>query len=378
MISAEKLLAELIALPTVNPAFLAPGHPWAGEKRAAEYLAAVAARGGLEVELEPAVSERPILLATCRPSGKVRQRILLAPHLDTVGGDENTEELFQPRKAGGRLFGRGACDTKGSAAAMMSALLDLAGKPGRPAHTEVVFAGLIDEENQQWGSRHLVARRFKADLGIVGEPTSLRVVTAHKGDLWLQLECRGRSAHGAQPARGQNAIHAMARVVASLETGYADFLKRRPHPLLGPATINVGVIEGGQQPNIVPSRCLIQVDRRTLPGETESSVRREIAGWLRRQGLVCSCKNAKPVECLPLATDPHLPLVRQFCEQAGQHEPRGVEYFCDASILAHGGIPSVVFGPGNIAQAHTAREWISLRELEFARRLILRFLRSLP
>src|SRR5262249_31046509 len=177
------------------------------------------------------------LLATISPSGKTRRRILLAPHLDTVNG---TDSQFIPRIARGRLYGRGASDTKGSAAAMFAALCELSRKGTRPAETEIIFAGLVDEEDAQAGSRALVAERFKADLAIVGEPTSLRVVTAHKGSLWLRLETRGKAAHGARPELGKNAIESMAQVVCLLETRYAADLKRRRHPLLGTATVNVG------------------------------------------------------------------------------------------------------------------------------------------
>src|SRR5437870_5311634 len=196
MTKAEKLLRELIALPSVNPAFLPPGGPKTGEQRVAECLAAVAARAGLEVEFQPVLPGRPNFLARLSPSGKIQQRILLAPHLDTVNA---AEPQFTPRKINGRLFGRGACDTKGSVAAMVTSIWELAKSGRRPAQTEIVFAGLVDEENAQAGSRALAASGFKAALAIVGEPTRCQIVTAHKGDLWLQLQTRGKSAHGARP-----------------------------------------------------------------------------------------------------------------------------------------------------------------------------------
>src|SRR4029077_4720238 len=150
-------------------------------------------------------------------------------------------------------------------AAMLTALGELAGSRTRPRETEIIFAGLIDEENGQAGSRALVAAGWQADLALVGEPTRLRAVTAHKGDLWLRLETRGKAAHGAEPWLGRNAVHAMGRIVDALETDYAAQLRRRRHPLLGSATVNVGSIAGGTQPNIVPDACFISVDRRTLP-----------------------------------------------------------------------------------------------------------------
>jgi acetylornithine deacetylase len=385
MTRTGKLLAELIALPSVNPAFTPPagagdgfarpGSPNFGEKTIAEFLAGVAGRFGLEVQWQKVLPGRANLLVRLVPKKRIRQTILLAPHLDTVGGDD---KQFRPRTKNGRMHGRGACDTKGSVAAMIMALGTLASAPTRPQATEIVFAGLIDEENVQAGSRALAASGFRADLAIVGEPTKLSVVTAHKGSLWLRLQTLGRAAHGATPHLGNNAIHAMARVVERLETDYARALRRRKHPLLGVGTVNVGRITGGRQANIVPDHCEILVDRRTLPGETEAGVRREIMALLRTCKLRATISSDKSVPCLALETDFRQPLVQAFCACAGQTRPAGVHYFCDAAVLSSAGIPSIVFGPGDIAQAHTADEWIDLAELERAKDLLLNFLQTLP
>jgi acetylornithine deacetylase/succinyl-diaminopimelate desuccinylase-like protein len=329
----------------------------------------------LEVELAGVLPGRPNVIARLLPPGKIRRTILLAPHLDTVGA---AGTQFIPQRKNGRLHGRGACDTKGSVAAMLSALAELAAAKTRPRETEIVFAGLIDEENAQAGSRALVTGGFKADLAIVGEPTRLQAVTAHKGCLWLELTTRGRAAHGAKPWLGKNAVHAMARVVNTIEDDYAARLRRRKHPLLGPGTVNVGKIAGGTQPNIVPEACAIWIDRRTLPGETDASVRRELASLLKAKKLPVKIASAKLAPALPLETNWKLPLVRQFLRSVNQSRPAGVDYFCDAAVLAAGGMPSVVFGPGDIAQAHTDDEWISLRSLERAKDLLVRFLTALP
>ncbi|HUC84980.1 MAG TPA: M20/M25/M40 family metallo-hydrolase [Candidatus Acidoferrales bacterium] len=382
MTRTEQLLAELIALPSVNPAFVPaerasarPARNLFGEKYVADFLAAKAAKTGLEIEFQKVLPGRSNLLVRLRPKHKIERTILLAPHLDTVGA---TEALLQPRRKNGRLHGRGACDTKGSVAAMFAALCELAESKSRPVKTQIVFAGLIDEEQAQAGSRALVAGGFRADLAVVGEPTRLRVVTAHKGSLWLQLETRGKAAHGATPHRGKNAVHEMARIVDLLETEYAAHLRRRKHPLLGAATVNVGKIFGGTQPNIVPSSCAILVDRRTLPGETDAQAVREIAAQLRKKNLRARITDTKMAPAPALETDARLPLVRQLFAAVGQTRAVGVDYFCDAAVLAAGGIPSVAFGPGDIAQAHTADEWISLAQLERAKILLLKFLKALP
>ncbi len=369
------LLRELIAIPSINPAFGPPDPQRTGEGKVASFLADYARRLGLECEFQDVMPGRKNLLAKFTPAGKVRQRVLLAPHLDTVGA---SNAQLEPRTSRGRLYGRGACDTKGSVAAMLTAIGRVVGGGHRPQTTEVIFAGLVDEENGQAGSRALAKTGFKASLAIVGEPTGLQVVTAHKGDLWLAIETRGRAAHGATPDCGRNAVHAMARVVDLLETGYAQALRQRRHPLLGHATINVGSIAGGTQPNIVPDHCVISADRRTLPGETEKSVIAEIRTLFRLHGLKASVMDTKAAPCLPMETDPRLPLVARMMAMTGQTEPLGVHFFCDASVLAQAGIPSVVFGPGDIAQAHTAEEWISLRSLDKAADMLTRFIESLP
>ena len=244
MTKTEKLLRELIALPSVNPAFLPANDPNAGEKRVGEYLAAIAARAGLDVEFRSVFPNRSNLLATYRPSGKPKRRVLLAPHMDTVGPPG---AVFTPQLKGNRLYGRGACDTKGSIAVMLSALLEMAESPRRPTQTEIIFAGLIDEESLQAGSRALAASRFKADFAIIGEPTRCKVVTAHKGAVWLKLETHGKAAHTARPELGRNAVYEMARACTLLETQYTAQLLKRTHRLLGHGTINVGAIHAGQQ-----------------------------------------------------------------------------------------------------------------------------------
>ncbi len=371
-----RLLRELIALPSVNPAFLAGGEgQLAGESRVAECLEHHARRLGLGVQRQPVFPGRDNLLMNLDPAGKVRYRIVLAPHMDTVGA---TAAQLRPVARGTRLHGRGACDTKGSIAAMFGALARIARDGQRPRQTGITLAALVDEENAQTGSRALARSGFRADLAIVGEPTRLGVVTAHKGNIWLKLETWGTAAHGARPELGRNAVLEMSRVVQLLETEYAATLRHQRHPLLGSATVSVGTIRGGQQTNIVPDTCQITADRRTLPGETVVGVVREIRALLRLHRLRATVTDSKAEPCWPMATDPNLPWVRQLMDQAGQREPQGVNYFCDASVLSQAGIPSVVFGPGDIAQAHTADEWITIKQVQAATEILSAFLRSLP
>ena len=371
-----QLLRDLIALPSVNAAFLPPGDARAGEVKVADYLAKRAARASLDIERQPVAPGRDNLIVRLQPLGQARHRILLAPHLDTVGGDD--PKMYRPIKKGNKLHGRGACDTKGSVAAMFRALENMASRKKRPSETEIVFVGLMDEECNQTGSRAFAKLQMKADLALVGEPTRCKVVTAHKGDLWLRLTASGKAAHGARPELGRNAVHALAQCIDAIETDYAALLRKRRHPVLGHATINTGTIRGGAQPNIVPDHCEADLDRRTLPGETFAKIRRELLGVLARRGLKAKLIDVKGYTCPALETDPGLPWVRDFMRSAQQKKPLGVDYYCDAANLAGAGIPTVVWGPGDISQAHTADEWITIEQLERGTNMLTRFLLSLP
>ena len=375
MSQVVKLLRDLIALPSVNNAFLPPGDPHAGEELVADYLKNRAKKAGLEIETQATNSGRDNLIVRLKPLGQATHRIILAPHMDTVGGD--LDKIFRPTKKGERLHGRGACDTKGSVAVMFHAMEHLA-KRHRPANTEIVFIGFVDEECNQTGSRAFSKLKLKANLALVGEPTRCRVVTAHKGDLWLRLSTRGKAAHGARPELGRNAVHTMAKCIDTIETEYAQNLGKRRHPVLGHPTINTGIVRGGSQPNIVPDVCEADLDRRTLPGESFTTISREIGEVLKKRGLKARLTNVKGYTCPAMETDPTLPMVQQLMRTVRQTKPLGVDYYCDAANIATTGVPAIVWGPGDIAQAHTADEWISIRQLERGMDVLTRFLLSLP
>ncbi|MFP6892873.1 MAG: M20/M25/M40 family metallo-hydrolase, partial [Opitutales bacterium] len=295
--TVAKLLRDLVALPSINPAFLPNDTERTGEEKVASYLTDLARKQGLEISRQNVLPGRKNLFVRLKPTGKVKRRIVLAPHLDVVPAED---KQFTPRVRNGRLHGRGACDTKGSVAAFFHALLELAKGKNRPVETEILFVGLVDEEYGQSGSRIFGERGAKADLAIAGEPTQLQVVTAHKGNLWLRFETRGKAAHGATPHLGKSAIHEMARITEALLTEYVEQLKKRTHPLLGHPSINIGTIKGGSQTNVVPERCSIEIDRRTLPGETEKSVYQEINRILDKRKLkVVNPRESRGVPCPP-------------------------------------------------------------------------------
>ena len=301
---------------------------------------------------------------------------MLTPHMDVVPAPEKD---FTPRVRNGKMHGRGTCDTKGSVAAFFSAFLELARKGKRPRETEILFVGLVDEEFGQAGSRMLAQKGPKGDLAIAGEPTGLQVVTAHKGNLWIQLKTKGKSAHGSTPQHGKNAIDAMAPILEFLFGDYPKDLGLRTHPLLGSPTVSVGKIRGGSQPNVVPNECVIDLDRRTIPGETEASVKKELIKAFKERSIpLPEFSKSRSVPCPPLDTNPDLPLVQSFLRAANRRKSKGVPYFTDASPIAMGGTPALVFGPGNIAQAHSTDEWVEMEQVDRAYSIVSKFLNSLP
>jgi acetylornithine deacetylase/succinyl-diaminopimelate desuccinylase-like protein len=287
--------------------------------------------------------------------------------MDTVAVDGMTIPPFEPRIEDGRMFGRGACDTKSSLAAMMVALVRVA-SDGPPPRT-VVLAAAVDEEYLHGGVARFLQSSGPVASAVIGEPTGLRVVVAHKGALRVRVITRGVSAHSSNPDSGVNAIYRMARVVRALEDFAEALGGREPHPLVGRPTLSVGTISGGNAVNVVPDRCEIMVDRRLIPGETPDGAYEEIAdlldGLLGRDDEMMHTLKDCAVE-----TDAGAPIVKLAREavRAGgvEDEPMGVAYCTDGCDFAERGVPLVVLGPGDIAQAHTAEEWIEIAQVEQA------------
>ena len=357
-----QLLRELIAIPSVNPCF-ADG---VGEGALADYLESYARRAGLEVVRQPVAPGRDNLLVGVvgRSEGET---VLLEAHMDTVTAEGMTVPPFDPQVRDGRVFGRGACDTKASLAAMVQALVEIARK-GTPPRT-AWLAATVDEENNVAGVQHLVAAGVKADYAVVGEPTELRIVHAHKGVVRGRIGVRGVSAHTAHPERGLNAIGAMAKVVLALER-YAAELRVRQHPLVGHPTVTVAVIHGGRGLNVVPDWCEIGVDRRTLPAEDPIAAWDELRQFLQSQPELLDL----PLEILPPslahwgmevpADSRPVQRLSAACVRSGVPPLlAGVRYTTDASQLTRAGITCCVFGPGSVEQAHTADEWVAVDQV---------------
>ena len=365
------LLQQLVRIPSVNPDN-APGTGQTCEQTLAVFLAGWLESFGAAVSLEEVRPGRPNLIARFAPLDG-RPRILLGPHLDTVGIGGMTIEPFGGEIRDGRLWGRGACDTKGPMAAMLWALHE-----NREVLSEmpvaVDFVGFMGEESGQWGSKDFV-RKHGADytFAVVGEPTSMAVVHVTKGSLWATLRATGKAAHSSQPERGDNAILKLTRSLDRLDCHLGAELATFTHPVLGRSTMNVGVIRGGTRANIVPDLAEAEIDIRITPSLAAAGG----ALALLKDTLAfhdLPLEIIDPHENPPMETLPDHPLVRTLLATGPGTVLAGAPWFSDAGHLSGGGIPSVCLGPGSIDQAHTADEFIALDELrqgaEFFRRFI--------
>ncbi len=363
------LLAAMVRIDTVN------GHisgRSAAEAELAAYLEQVAAASGLSAARLPLGGDGANLLVSLQ----VRREapwLLFESHLDTVAVAGMTIDPFAARVADGRLYGRGACDTKGSGAAMLWALRQYAAAAARPNNVAIVYT--VDEEIGKAGVRAFAGGQL-AQLGwrpagvIVGEPTQLQPVVAHNGIVRWKIHTRGRAAHSGDPARGKSAISMMVRVVDRLEQEYVPSL-RASHPLTGKAQCSINVIHGGTQVNVIPAHCEIEVDRRLVPGEDPAEVLpavESLLAQLRRQHPDLVVEQGPPFIDPPLdpaGGEQFTAGVVAALETAGLRAvPTGMFYGTDASQFAELGIPAVVLGPGNIEQAHTLDEWLELEQLE--------------
>ncbi|HLH73594.1 MAG TPA: M20 family metallopeptidase [Chloroflexota bacterium] len=375
------VLADLVALPSVNPFHESSLSPPYGEGRVADYVERYGRDLGLKVIRQSVLPGRDNILL--RAEGRDAGRCLLFEcHMDTVPGWLAPPDPFQPRIADGRLYGRGACDVKGTLAAMLIALR-LIVESGRPPTRSLVLAATVDEEHQARGVIELV-RAIQAgqlptvDAAVVGEPTELSVITAHKGCIRWRLTTRGQSAHSSRAALGTNAIDGMVEVLVALRRDLAARLEKRNHPLVGQPSLCVCTIHGGVAVNVVPDLCVAEIDRRTIPTETLESVTSEVMDVIKQ--VVRSNSNVAVELGPPFVVDPSLstpsgaPIVRQLCEAAtvvvGRPAIAGVSFGTDAGKLSAGGIPSVVFGPGSIDLAHTVDEHVRLSDVARAAEIL--------
>ncbi len=374
------LLEQLISIPSVNPM----GGPDQGatfyEKALTDFLGHWFDRHGMNWETQPVAPRRENIVA-CLPGSIPPEQgggvLALEAHQDTVPVTGMTVEPFHATLDGNRLYGRGACDIKGGMAAMLTAVARMAEHPGDERPT-IIVACTVNEENGFTGSRAL-AEYWRAgqstlvqrmpDAMVVAEPTELDVVVAHKGVVRWRCHSRGRAAHSSMPGQGTNAIYGMARVVHCLERYARQLCDGPKDPLLGAPTLNVGTIQGGICVNAVPDACQIEIDRRLLPGEDPLNAQRAVIAYLRDAGLAePTVSHESPfLWSRGLENQSGTWLARRLEATVERHGGSGrligVPFGTDAPSFASSGLPTVVFGPGSIKQAHTVDEWIAVDQL---------------
>lgn len=376
-----EVLRDLVRIPSVNPGF--PGGQ--GERELAAYVKHFLEQLGLEALYQTVEPDRNNVLGLL-PGQSANQRLLLEAHMDTVQTQGMTIPPFGGEIRDGRLYGRGACDTKASLAAMLVAVETLKLNDLVPP-LSVCLAAVVDEEISYKGASALAKfaaeESVRYELAVVGEPTGLQIIAAHKGCVRFHIDVHGTAGHSSNPGLADNAIERASQVIAALQKIEREEYPRLAHRLTGPPTHCISLIQGGIAPNTVPDLCRLTLDRRTVPGEEPLEVHRKIRERLLElaaeiPGLRVSV-NEPFIMDYSLDTPGDSPYVQALLDSirragASGAEIQGAPYGSDASKLARVGIPSVVFGPGDIAQAHTEDEWIELAEVTRACRALTGFL----
>ena len=360
------LTQTLVAIDSRNPS-LVPGAP--GERACADALAAVLSGWGFAVSLRDVAPGRANVLARIGPTG--RSPLILNGHLDVVGTDGMTHAPFEPLLRDGALYGRGATDMKGGVAAMCVAAARAAARGALAS--EIIIAAVCDEEFASIGTRALLEDGLTATGAIVTEPTRLAIAPVHKGFAGIEVTLHGHAAHGSRYDLGRDANRSAGLLVAALDRLEREVLTARTHPLLGRASLHVGTMHGGTGWSTYAERCVLQIERRTMPGETEAQALAEVQQLCdtlaaERPEFRADCRLVYAQEPLDLALD--APLVRQLQQAtaacAVDAPIAGLSCWTDAALFAAAGIPAVCFGPGDIGRAHSATEWVEVSDLERA------------
>jgi acetylornithine deacetylase len=357
-----ELAAQLVAIESINPDVVPGG---SGETEVARFVAEWCERAGLETTVEEAAPGRPNVIAVARGTAGGRS-LMLNAHMDTVGVAGMTDP-FVPRLEGGRLYGRGSYDMKGSLAASM---LATAGTRSRGLRGDVIFTAVSDEEFASVGTE-AIAASMRADAAIVTEPTEMEIVVAHRGFVFFTVETIGRAAHGSRPHLGIDAIAKMGRVLVGIEELDRRLRANPTHRFVGSGSTHASLIEGGQEFSSYPARCLLQGERRTIPGETVAVAEQELREIVEQAGAgdpdfsaeVRASISREPFE---VAEDAEIvAAVRRHAAAVIGHEPEtvGGSYWADSALLAGVGIPTVLFGPRGEG-AHAEVEWVDVGDLE--------------
>lgn len=353
-------LADLVRIDSSNPS-LTPGSP--GEAAIGDYLARAMTALALDVAVHELAPGRVNVVGIRRGQGGGRS-LLWNGHTDTVGVT-GMAAPFSAEVHDGKLYGRGSQDMKASLAAMLAAVKAL--NDGRiQLGGDLIVTAVADEEHASIGTEDIV-RRYTADAAIVTEPTDLAICRAHRGFMWLDIETTGRAAHGSRYRDGVDAIMHMGRFLAELDKLEQELRTRPPHPLAGPPSLHASLIEGGTELSVYPARCRLQLEWRTIPGETPAQVAQELQTIADRLMAADPSVRVTVVPGLarqPFAVDIDAPVVQALAQALTQRlgrEPThmGATFWTDAALLAEAGIPTVIFGPSGQG-LHSAEEWVDL------------------
>lgn len=380
-----RLMSDLVAIDSVNlgPAVADRINP---ERPVIAYLVPLLKRAGFRVRLQPVRAGRANLIAR-RPGLPGAKAVMFEGHLDTVGVEGMSVPPFRVTRRGGKLYGRGTADTKGPTASYLAGIFQALRDGVRPTR-EIVFVGAMGEETGCEGTRHLASNgNFRAAAGIVAEATRLDLCVAHKCALWWRVGVKGKTAHGSTPQLGVSAIEGAAAAVLALKKHGARLAKRGGTKLLSPPTLHVGCIRGGEKVNVVPARAEFDVDSRLHPDEDVKAYLRRANVLLRGTrmpgGKAVDAKVVAHEHFLGFGADPDAPFLRLLGEIArdvtrgrGGHV-RGGAFFSDAGPLAKRVRELAVFGPGDIAQAHTPDEYIDAAQLEAGTQIVRKLVAAL-
>ena len=372
---AIRLLCDLVAIDSVNPS-LVPGA--AGEAAVADLIATTLTLAGLDAEVTEVAPGRPNVVGVLngRQPGRT---LMLCGHMDTVGV-EGMDAPFDPVTRSGRLYGRGTQDMKGGLAAALDAVSGIARSGGLPTG-RVVVAAVADEEHGSLGADALV-QEHHADGAVVTEPTDLALATAHKGFEWVEVETRGRAAHGSRPEDGRDAIMRMGRVLTRLEAVDVDLRRQGPHPLLGTGSLHASTIAGGRELSVYPDSCQMRFERRTLTGEPTDVGLTAVQGALEAlraddpefEGRARPLFSRSPYEA-PRDDPVRLALAQVLRSRGLPPEPVGMSFWTDAAILGRAGIPSVIFGPRG-AGLHSREEYVDIESVLLCRDALVQLART--
>jgi acetylornithine deacetylase/succinyl-diaminopimelate desuccinylase family protein len=330
-----------------------------------------------ETSLEYVEENRPNVVAKFK-GVKRGPRLLLNGHMDTVPvGKGWSKDPYSEERTDTHIWGRGAADMKGGLAVMAIAMKALKDS-GVNFSGEIVFVGVVGEEENQIGTRHLINSGFNADFAIVCEPTNLQVVNSHKGAINCEITVYGKGAHASTPEEGHNAIYHASRLVLALEK-YAGCLIDKKHPILGSPTFVVGTVKGGQVPYMVADYCKLMIDRRLIPGETYEDTYEEIMDVLdavNKRFPAFRVNMDMTLTTPPMETDPESPVVKTLRQNTAEvmgidKGVHGWPAVSDGNVLVEGGIPTALFGPGDIAgMAHKPDEGVEIEQLVEATKVV--------